>query len=160
MIILNYIKRNLLEDEHIITKANLTNFIYLNELLYLVIIFIYLKYLVIIGISEGKAILSIIPFMVIWIILFFKELIKDTSTELVLTNKRILGRKGFIKIDTLDTPYSSIDNIQVNVSFLGRIFKYGTIIIESKSDSHIYKYIQSPLKLKKRISKEILKNNS
>lgn len=159
--IMSYLKNNLIKDEYIITKANLTNWIYFNEFIYLSLLFVYFSFLIIIvDITEIKSLFAIMPFLIIWLIFFITEIIKDFSTELVLTNKRVLGKKGFIKIDTLDTPYSSIDNLQIKISFLGRILRYGTIIIESKSDSHVYKLVANPSKLKKRISSQILKNKT
>lgn len=151
---MRYIKRNLLNNEYIIKKANLTNFIYLNELFCIMLVILYLMYIKLFIKDEIMALLCILPFLVFSIILYLKELIRDLTTELVITNKRVLGRCGFIKIKTLDTLISSIDNVQIEISFLGRILRYGTIIIETKSEFYKYKLISNPLKLKKIIMNE------
>ena len=97
------------------------------------------------------------PLLFLWLLTFLKEIIRDKSTELGLTNKRLIGKKGFIRIKTLDTPLENIDNVQIHFSFWGRIFRYGTLIIESKSEAYTYKAISKPLKLKQEISRMIVK---
>lgn len=153
---MNYLKKNLLEDEKILLKANLTNYIYVNEILLFVLLIIYVLYLNLFIKGHLHKFLCVLPFLIIVIFYYINQLVKDITTELVITNKRVLGRKGFIKIKALDTMISSIDNVKVTIPFIGRLLRYGNIIIETKSDNYEYKLIKNPIKLKKRIMEEII----
>lgn len=155
--LMNYLKKNLIDDERIIIKANLTNFIYINELFVFVLIFMYILYIRLFIESKLDIFLCALPYILIAIFYYIRQLIKDLTTELVITNKRVLGRRGFIKIETLDTSLVNIDNVQVKVTFIGRILRYGSISIETKSDNYEYKLIKNPIKLKKKIMEEIIK---
>lgn len=74
----------------------------------------------------------------------FITIIPLFTTVLVLTNKRVLGKSGVIKVDSMDTPLNKINNVLVSQGILGQIFGYGTICITSSSGSHFFKRIGNP----------------
>lgn len=51
------------------------------------------------------------------------------STEMAVTNKRVLIKLGFISRRTIEMNLESIEVIQVHQSLWGRMFNFGTIII-------------------------------
>jgi uncharacterized membrane protein YdbT with pleckstrin-like domain len=55
--------------------------------------------------------------------------IKFASTELAVTNKRIMVKVGFISRQTIELNLSRLESIKVHQSIFGRIFGFGTIII-------------------------------
>ncbi len=71
-------------------------------------------------------------------------LIKIWSTELILTNKRIYGKVGFINTKTLDTPLNKVNNISISSGLFGKIFGYGKISITSSSGNYRYQAISDP----------------
>lgn len=155
---MSYIEKSLVENEKLLCKANLTNFIYFNELFYfLLLVGYYLIDVNLFLIPKEYALKSLIPLGIIWVIVFILEIIRDKSCELGITDSRIIGKKGFISIKALDTHLDNVDNIQISYSFWGRIFKYGTIIIESRSDTYCYKSISNPWKLKDQINAQIIR---
>lgn len=58
------------------------------------------------------------------------------KTELVITNKRIIAKYGVIRVDTIDIHFETIDSVSVEQSILGRIFNYGSIIIQGYGGSN------------------------
>jgi len=62
--------------------------------------------------------------LIFWIIAF----IRYKTTELALTDKKIIAKFGFIKRDTIEILLPKIESIQVNQSMLGRMLNYGSII--------------------------------
>lgn len=52
-------------------------------------------------------------------------------TQLIVTNKRMLGRYGFISKRTTDIMLNKIDTINADNSFWGAIFHYGRITVVS-----------------------------
>jgi uncharacterized membrane protein YdbT with pleckstrin-like domain len=51
------------------------------------------------------------------------------SSELVITNMRVLINTGVIRRQTLEMFISKIESIAVDQGFLGRMFDYGTVLI-------------------------------
>lgn len=154
-----YIDKHLMEDEVVVGRANRTNWMYFNEIMFLFVILLYFLYIWLILRIENifKASLAVLPFLIIWFVLFVIEVIKDLSVELVVTNKRIVGRTGFIRVKTIDVPLDNVDNIQITCSVLGRMLKYGTISIESKSDAYEFINLRKPFALKEKINEKRIK---
>ncbi len=64
------------------------------------------------------------------LILFWAlAIIRYTTTELTVTNKRIVAKSGFISRQTMELNLSRAESIQVKQDVLGRIFNYGSLII-------------------------------
>ncbi len=57
--------------------------------------------------------------------------------QLVVTNKRLLGRKGIIAKTVIDMPLTKLDNIQSNNGIFGGIFHYGELKIVSAGSQRI-----------------------
>ena len=53
------------------------------------------------------------------------------TTHLVITNKRVIGKQGVLKIQTLDIPIDKIDNVSFNAGVFGNLFKYYDVTIKS-----------------------------
>lgn len=55
--------------------------------------------------------------------------IKYATTELAITNKRVIAKSGLIQRKTMEMFLSKIESVQVEQGILGRIFDYGTVTI-------------------------------
>lgn len=62
---------------------------------------------------------------------FLLRLAMNFTTHLAVTNKRVIGKVGFLAIATIDYPIEKIDNVSYNASLLGRILQYATVSIKS-----------------------------
>lgn len=51
------------------------------------------------------------------------------STELAVTNRKVVAKVGFIRRDTIEMRLGKVESVQVKQSLFGRVFDYGTIII-------------------------------
>ena len=63
--------------------------------------------------------------LIFWVIAY----IKFKTTELAITNKRVIAKFGFISRKTIEINIQKIESIQVDQSVIGRIFNYGTLIV-------------------------------
>lgn len=82
---------------------------------------------------------SLLPHFVIGFILIFFYLlglfiiayaiIKYKTTELAITDKRIIAKFGWISRTSVELNMNKIESIQVQQTILGRIFNFGTLII-------------------------------
>ena len=57
--------------------------------------------------------------------------------QLIVTNKRLLGRSGLIAKKVTDMPLMKLDNIQVKNGFFGAIFHYGNLEIISAGSQRV-----------------------
>lgn len=57
------------------------------------------------------------------------------TTELIVTSRKVVFRSGFFSRQTIEMVNSKIETVQVDQSFLGRIFDYGTIVITGTGGS-------------------------
>ncbi len=55
--------------------------------------------------------------------------LKYISTELAVTNKRVVAKFGFISRHTVEINLAKIESIQVQQGILGRIFNYGSLVV-------------------------------
>lgn len=82
---------------------------------------------------------SLLPHFVIGFLLIFFYLIgfliiayaiiQYKTTELAITNKRIIAKFGWISRSTIELNVNKVESIQVQQTILGRIFNFGTLII-------------------------------
>lgn len=114
----NYVKANLRPNEKLILEGKLHWTILLPHLL---------------------GILVFIGFITIW-----KPLIRLLTTQLAITDKRVIGKTGFIKTSVMDTPLDKITNIVVTTGFWGKIFKYGNIRITTISGDYVFNGLADP----------------
>jgi len=87
--------------------------------------------------------------------LHFLRFIKRATTELTITNKRIMGKTGWLKIKAMDSPLNKINNVKIVQGIIGRIFNYGTIIVDTMSGTYSYRNMVNPKEFKKQITEAI-----
>ncbi len=82
-------------------------------------------------------------------------ILRKVSTEIAVTNKRVIGKQGIISRATLDTPLDKITNVSLNQSLLGRIFNYGSLAITTGGEAREFVMIGDPAALKRSVSEQI-----
>jgi uncharacterized membrane protein YdbT with pleckstrin-like domain len=63
------------------------------------------------------------------IIFWLAALARYMTTELAITNKRVIAKFGVISRHTVELNMTKIESVQVNQSILGRIFDFGSLRI-------------------------------
>ena len=72
------------------------------------------------------------------------------SSEFVITNRRIIIKTGFIARNTFEMNLSKIESVNVDQSFMGRIFGYGSMtIIGTGGTREAFHNIQKPIEFRK-----------
>jgi uncharacterized membrane protein YdbT with pleckstrin-like domain len=67
--------------------------------------------------------------MGIGILLWLIALARYLTTEMAITNKRVIAKFGFISRRTVEINLQRIESIQVHQGLFGRIFNYGSIVV-------------------------------
>lgn len=76
----------------------------------------------------------LIPLFGLGIVLIISAAIEYYTTELAITNKRVIAKFGLIRRDTIEINLSKVESIQVTQGILGRIFDFGSIVISGAGD--------------------------
>lgn len=72
------------------------------------------------------------------------------TTELAVTNKKIIGKSGFIRRSSIDIPIRKCESIAVNQSITGRILGYGTVVTRGTGGNEVgIAFIKNPIQFRK-----------
>jgi membrane protein YdbS with pleckstrin-like domain len=59
----------------------------------------------------------------------FRWLLRRTTTELAVTNQRVIYKTGLLARHTLEMNRARVESVTVDQTLLGRIFGYGTVTV-------------------------------
>lgn len=94
----------------------------------------------------------------IGIIFFIFAIIRVMTTELALTNKRVIAKTGFIRRDTVELRLEKVEGLIINQGIIGRIFNYGTVIVSGTGGIRTpIPFINDPINFR-RVVNEFLEN--
>ena len=83
--------------------------------------------------------------LLLWVFVIYK------TTEIAITNKRVIAKFGFIGRRTVEINLQKIESIQVDQNVLGRVLRYGTVdIAGAGTPSLTVPGIADPLQFRKR----------
>lgn len=105
---MSYIEKNLSTGETIVYRGRLSLWPY--------------ALLIAIGICA-------IPLLGSGLLLLAYVYIKVATTEVAVTDRRVIAKFGFISRSTIEMSVRRIESIQVDQGILGRIFDYGSIVM-------------------------------
>ena len=73
--------------------------------------------------------------VVIGLFMLIAAWIRVRSTEIAITNRRVIAKFGFIKRDTVEINLEKVEALKVEQGFLGRMLNYGTVFISGAGTS-------------------------
>lgn len=73
--------------------------------------------------------LFFIFFYGVGVLFWIAAYIKYKTTELAITNKRVVAKFGFISRKTIEINIKKVESIQVDQGILGRIFNFGSLVV-------------------------------
>jgi uncharacterized membrane protein YdbT with pleckstrin-like domain len=73
--------------------------------------------------------------VVVGLFLLIAAWINVRSTEIAVTNRRVIAKFGFIKRETVEINLDRVEALKVEQGFLGRILDFGTIYISGAGTS-------------------------
>ncbi|MAG92062.1 hypothetical protein CMO83_05280 [Candidatus Woesearchaeota archaeon] len=96
----------------------------------------------------------IVPLLIILFVFLTKM-----STKYVITDKRVGTRRGIVTEDFKSATFKFITATQVRQGIIGRLFNYGSVIIDTAGTgigvSTIWGGVKDPIKVKNMIEKKI-----
>ena len=86
--------------------------------------------------QAGMVVLGVLLLVVVvGLFLLAAAWIKVHSTELAITNRRVIAKFGFIKRDTVEINLEKVEALRVEQGFWGRILNYGTVLMSGTGGS-------------------------
>ena len=83
------------------------------------------------------------------VVLLIQQWIQWWVTEIAVTNRRVIYKKGLIRRQTNEMNMDKVESVKVEQSVLGRIFDYGTVTILGTGEGfETLRTIASPIKLR------------
>jgi uncharacterized membrane protein YdbT with pleckstrin-like domain len=74
--------------------------------------------------------------LIVGLFLLVSAWVRRVTTEIVVTDRRILFKEGFLRRRTMEMNMSKVETVDVVQSIPGRIFNYGTILIRGTGSSY------------------------
>lgn len=143
---MSYVKGTLSQGEEIKEKVKLHWYNYLRSFfLGLILLFILIVYIAV----PIKEVIYVFLFVLVCLLY---DILTLYTMEMVVTNKRVVYRKGIICIKTEELKTEKIEAIEIKQTILGRILGYGNICFAGLGVSKVeFKGIDNPWVVKSRI---------
>jgi uncharacterized membrane protein YdbT with pleckstrin-like domain len=152
---MKYVERVLQPGETIRYRSTIHWIVYLHSLVLFTVGVIGLA--VLLGANPPK--LSPLPLLLIGVgcigglLSFIPAWLKRRSTELAVTNRRVIFKRGFIRRHTIEMNMDKVESVDVDQSFWGRIFNYGTIVVHGTGGSlEPLPRIDSPIEFRNQVT--------
>ena len=86
------------------------------------------------------------------VVLLVKEWLQWWITEIAVTNRRVIYKRGLIRLQTNEMNMDKVESVQVAQSVIGRIFDFGTVkILGTGEGFEALRTIARPIKLRNSI---------
>ena len=125
----SYIEKALIAGERVVYQARLSLWPFAGWIL--------------LGVAALPVVIGLFILLWVWM--------RYTSTELAITNKRIIVKFGFVNRSTVELNLSRVESLQVHQGLLGRILDYGSILVAGAGQPQApVSGIAHPLEFRKR----------
>ncbi len=93
------------------------------------------------AIGKSLTVVLWILFFLIGLLPFLVRLCRFFSFSLALTNKRVVGKAGILRIHSMDYPIDKIDHVEIKAGIFGNLFRYAQLSVMSvgSADMHYSK---------------------
>lgn len=104
------------------------------------------------GNRAGTSLAFIAVPLVIGLAVLLTAIIRRQTTELVLTDRRIIMKRGLVSRDTVEINLNKVESLHVNQGLMGRILDYGDVtVVGTGSSLEPLRGIARPLELRKKL---------
>ena len=93
----------------------------------------------------------LIVLIVVCILYAVIPIIRLACIELVVTDKKIIGKNGVIYSNAMDVYLEKVDNFVIDETLLGRIFHFSTITVGTASTTMKFPYMQNAVEFKNKV---------
>lgn len=92
-------------------------------------------------------------FLVLALLFFLAEWVRRHTTEIVVTDRRVIYKRGLIARHTVEMNISKIETVDVDQGIGGRLLNYGTVLIRGTGESmEPLRHVGAPLEIRNAIT--------
>lgn len=110
---MSYVDDSLIEGERVVHKARMS---WWSQF-----------WLILLGVATLVVVVGLFLLLAAWI--------RMKSTEIAITNKRVIAKFGFIRRSTVEINLEKVEALKVEQGFWGRMLNYGTILMSGAGTS-------------------------
>lgn len=148
---MSYIDRHLMDGERVVFRTHLHWRVLVLPLLADAILLV----LALLALRTKVPWLAALP-VVIGGLLTGAALLKRSSTEFAVTNRRVLIKLGVLTTRSIEMLHAKIESVAVNQTLAGRIFGYGSIEVTGSGGTHeVFDGIEAPMEFRNAISSSV-----
>jgi uncharacterized membrane protein YdbT with pleckstrin-like domain len=151
---MNYIQKVLQPGETLIYRTKLHWLIYARAILFLLIAIAFVAAGYYAGTDfQDAGLIAGAFFLLLALIAALIGAIRRASTELAVTDHRVIFKRGLVSRYTVEMARSKVESVDVVQSIGGRIFNYGTILVRGTGGSlEPFRNVEDPLRLRSAIT--------
>jgi uncharacterized membrane protein YdbT with pleckstrin-like domain len=83
-------------------------------------------------------------------------ILRWTSTEMAVTNKRVIVKTGVLTQKSLEIPLNKVESIGVNQGILGRVLGYGNVVVRGTGGTpEPFEDIAAPLEFRHQVQAQM-----
>jgi uncharacterized membrane protein YdbT with pleckstrin-like domain len=79
--------------------------------------------------------------LLIWIVMVARQVFKVLTTEIAITDRRVMSKTGLFRTEVKVTPLDKVNNVNVQQSLFGNLLDYGDIEVTTataeENDNHL-----------------------
>jgi membrane protein YdbS with pleckstrin-like domain len=151
---MSYLDDHLLDGENIVYRARLHWTIFGSAIL---VILLGVALAIVLRIYQPEYWWLGLVLVGIGLLLAIGPLIRYTSSEFAVTNKRVLAKHGFIERESIETLLSKIEAISVDQGIIGRMLDFGSITITGTGGTEeSFPRISAPLEFRRQIQSQVV----
>jgi uncharacterized membrane protein YdbT with pleckstrin-like domain len=86
--------------------------------------------------------------LVVWVVLVARDVARVVTTEIAITDRRVMSKTGILRTEVKTTPLDKVNNVNVTQTLFGNWLDYGDIEVTTAtaetSDNHAVKSLAKP----------------
>jgi membrane protein YdbS with pleckstrin-like domain len=151
---MSYLDDHLLAGERIVYRARLHWTIFLISI---VVVLLGIALAILLQVVQPAYSYAGLGLAGVGLLLAIGPAIRYVTSEFAVTDKRVLGKVGFIERESDETLLSKVEAIAVDQGVLGRLFGFGTVTITGTGGTQeVFRGISEPLEFRRQIQSRII----
>ncbi|CAN5514721.1 hypothetical protein BH11PSE7_BH11PSE7_06740 [soil metagenome] len=148
----SYVDSVLSEGERIVYRANVSHWKFFPSYLLGCLFLVGAAAAWLMGAQGGSWLIVALAALAVGLLVIISAVIRRSTTELVLTDRRIITKRGLVSRNTVEMNLAKVESLQVNQGLMGRMFNYGDVSVVGTGSSLEPLYgISNPLELRKKL---------
>ncbi len=87
------------------------------------------------------------------LVLFALAALQRSFTEIAVTDRRIVFKRGFIRRHTVEMNMAKVESVDVDQTLIGRVFDYGDVTVRGVGSTfERLRFVDAPLKLRSTVT--------